>query len=318
MTVTLGIDIGGTKIAAGLVDERGGLSRRTVVPTGAPDGRDAVLERVVALARAVIAGAPEPPVAVGVASAGLVDRISGVVVSATDLLPGWGGVALRGHLETALGLPVEVDNDVNAMALAELELGAARGERDALCVAVGTGVGGAVIVDGRFVRGARGLAGHVGHVVLMAGGRRCTCGARGCVEAYVSGPAIAREFARRAGRHRLREWLDVRPSEVTIQHVVRCLGSGPNESTRLADQTISRAGRLLGHVLGGLANLLDPGVIVIGGGVTAGLGDRFVSAVQAGLVETALPAIRGVRVAPADLGADAGLVGAGLLAMTRG
>jgi glucokinase len=185
-------DIGGTKIAGG-VSVGGAIHCRTEVATGAADGPDAVLGRIVSLGRKVLTAfacafpaAGEPAVA-GVATAGQVDPTTGTLVFATDSLPGWIGLALGPQLAAALGLPVFVDNDVNCFALAEAMVGAGRGYRHLLLVAVGTGIGGGLVVDGQLYRGRRGGAGEIGQILVVPdGGRPCSGALTGCLEAYAA------------------------------------------------------------------------------------------------------------------------------------
>jgi len=317
MSFALGIDIGGTKIAAAVVSESGELQNHTSFPTRAVEGSEVILRRLVDLSRTLIAKAPQPLSAVGVACAGQVDTLRGVIVSATALLPGWSGLPLREYLESHLNLPVVVDNDVKAMGLAEVRLGAGRGERDVLCVAAGTGIGGAIFINGEVYRGANGFAGEIGHLPIVINGRQCTCGGRGCVEAYTGGPAIAYEFALRAGEAQLQDWLNKSSSQITVEDIVSCLVSNKQQARDCARQVIEMSGKLLGRALGGLVNAINPALIILGGGVTHGVGEMFVEAVRHGVMQTALPPMRRVKVVPATLGITAGIIGAGLLAMER-
>ncbi|HVO71088.1 MAG TPA: ROK family protein [Aggregatilineaceae bacterium] len=314
MSITVGIDVGGTKIAAGWTDETGHLAGQQTAPTPAAQGRAAILEQMMAVARAAIAAAPEPVRAIGVATGGQVDVARGVVMSATGLLPGWSGLNLRAELEAALHLPVAVDNDVKATGLAEVRIGAGRDKRHVLCVAVGTGIGGAIFIDGAIYRGAGGFAGEVGHIPIKVNGRPCTCGNRGCIEAYASGPALARDFARRAGRARLRSWFGKEPGDITALDVAHALTGDNVEARDSARQAVAATASLLGQVLGGLLNLLNPEIIVLGGGLTSGLGAIFIDSVRAGATQTALPPVRDLRIVPAALGASAGVIGAALVA----
>ncbi|WP_274385973.1 ROK family protein [Streptosporangium sp. KLBMP 9127] len=193
-TVVIGVDLGGTKTAAGVVTLDGRLLHSAHLPTPAASGAAAVLSQAVRLAAAEAAWAGEAglrPVACGVGSAGTVDA-RGEVSHATTALPGWRGTPLRAAFTAALDLPVRVLNDVHAWALGEARLGAALHSRTALVVTVGTGIGGALVVDGELVPGRTGTAGALGHLPVPAPGpaRRCPCGRTGHLEAYASGPAI--------------------------------------------------------------------------------------------------------------------------------
>jgi len=300
------IDIGGTKIAAALVSRGGLLGDVRAVPTEALNGGSAVLQRSIALIKSVVAGSGAPaPSVVGVATGGWIDRSTGHVAFATDLLPGWSGINLQSEFERSLGLPAVAVNDVHAMGVAEARLGAGRGRRLCLSVAVGTGIGGAITIDGQLFEGAHGMAGALGHIPFRAGGARCSCGRRGCIEAYASGPAIAAAFAECAGRN---------GSEVALLDVLNALNSSEEPLRECARQAVTAAGAALGQVLGGVVNTIDPDVIVLGGGAGLALGDVFHEAVRSSVADCAVRPISPSLVV-AQLGTAAGVVGAGLVAL---
>ena len=196
---TLAVDIGGTKILAGLVGPDGAASAMRQVPTPAQEGPEAIIAAVLGLCRGILAQAPGVS-ACGVGTAGVVGR-DGAITSATDLLKDWAGTPLGERLQVELGLPVTVLNDVHATGFCEARIGAAAGAASALVVAVGTGIGGSLVLDGRLVPGRNGIAGSVGHVPSpLRQGRRCSCGALDHVEAYASGPAMEAEYTRRTGK----------------------------------------------------------------------------------------------------------------------
>jgi len=310
----VGIDIGGTKIAAGLVDRDGLIGGLQVVPTGAQAGGRLVLKRAIDLARSVRDRAPAgaQAAAVGIAAAGWIDSASGRVVAATDLLPGWVGLKLQAAFERELGLPGAAVNDVQAMGVAEGRLGGGRGCRVCLTVAVGTGIGGGITIDGRLLSGAHGFAGAIGHIPWRQGGPKCSCGQQGCIEAEASGPAVARAFDACLRRGPDPGASGSAPS--TLEDVVRAFGAQDRQIRECASRVTRTAGRRLGRVLGGLVNTLDPDVVVLGGGAAIALGERFLAAIGAGTRESALPVMDPVVVS-SRLGAAAGVVGAGLLAL---
>ena len=303
MPDVLCIDIGGTKTAAAALNDDGELVAWVSAPTPAQAGATAVLSLAESLARQVQAAAVARGVevsAVGIAAAGAIDVEQGVPVYAGATLPGWTGAPIRAQLEAALGLPVIVDNDVNALALGELQMGAGRGYSNLLVVAVGTGVGGALIQGGRLWRGASWSAGEIGHLLVdSGGGRRCNCGQAGHLEAYVAGPALAAHYRELAG---LTEPIDLRD-------VAERASAGDAHAV----EAIVAGARTLGRTLAGVACLLDPQAIVIGGGV-AELGDLWWSEVRSAVRSGPLPGPAGVPLLPAQLGTRAGLVGAGCLA----
>ncbi len=193
-----------------------------------------------------------PVAGIGVGAPGIIDRVRGRVVFASDILSGWSGAEVRGELEAHSGLPVTVDNDVRAMAHGENMIGAGRGRTSALFVSIGTGIGGALTVGGQLYHGAHGTAGELAHLLVpVSGAIGCGCGRTDHLEAVASGPAMAAEYAARAG-------VPTQP----LQAVVALMHSGDP----IARAVVSDAGTLLGRVLAGVATAFDPEVIVIGGG----------------------------------------------------
>jgi len=300
----LGIDIGGTKIAAALVRPDGSIAAAQHVPTPAAEGARAVLEATLAAGRSVLDTAAAQGVevlAAGVGAAGHVDHGRGVIMYAAGTLPGWAGTELRGALQAAFGLPVAVDNDVNAMALGEARFGAGRSFSHALYLTVGTGIGGAVVHGGELWRGHSWTAGEIGHLVIdWNGERRCSCGASGHLEAYAAGPAIAARYAALAG-------LDL---PLDLYAVAQRAEAGD----AIARQAISEGAQILGLALGGLLNVLDPQALVIGGGVTQ-LGGRWWQPLEAALRANPMPGPARIVLRHAQLGMEAVLIGAAWLAL---
>ncbi|WP_037357297.1 ROK family protein [Amycolatopsis orientalis] len=296
MTRTAGVDIGGTKIAAGLVDD-GEVVRVLRRPTPA-GGAAAVLDRVATM----LGELAEPFAAIGVGSPGIVR--DGTVVSATDVVPGWAGARVRERLSAQFGVPVAVDNDVRAMAFGESRHGA--GSRDGLVlyVSVGTGLGGALTRRGALVHGAHGSAGEVAHLLTpVRGAVPCGCGRLDHLEAIAAGPAIAAAYSTRAGGE-----------PVSLPEVATRMRSGDSAATAVVTET----GRLLGRVLAGFVTAIDADAVVLGGGAGLGLGEPFVRAVAEALRSEVRPSGRPVEVRPALLGTEAPIVGAALLALEQG
>lgn len=303
MTLVVGVDIGGTKTSAGLVDSAGSLLAVRTAPTPAGRGRGAVLGTAAGLVRA-LSGAPGGAggrvAAVGVGSAGVVDPESGVVASATDAISGWAGTDLRGELSREVGLPVAVDNDVHAHARGERWRGAAAGRADVLVVVAGTGVGASLVLGGRVRHGAHAVAGHAGHLPAPGGGDRpCPCGARGHVEAVASGPALLAEYRRRTGS-----------GAGHLAEVARLAADGD----RTAAAVLTEGAAVLGSAIGGLLNVVDPEIVVVGGGV-AGCGEVWWRALREAVRAEVLPALRDLPVVPSALGAGAALLGAARMAL---
>ncbi|MGB7449925.1 MAG: ROK family protein [Ornithinimicrobium sp.] len=308
----VGVDIGGTKIAAARVNGTGvvhEVAYRATPPLQAEARavEDAIVDAVSALS--------EPDdLPVGVGAAGFVDADGRIVRFAPHV--NWRDEPLADRLQGRLGRPVVVENDANAAAWAEFRFGAGRSERRLMLITLGTGIGGAMVHDGRLERGAHGMAGEFGHMSVVPGGRACECGNRGCWEQYASGSALRREaFERLSGRHRLpRAWVESgmdRPSAITGEGVSVLAHTGDP----LAADVVAAVGTWLGRGIADLVAAVDPGKVVIGGG-GAGAGDLLLDPARAALA--AHLSGRGFRtcpeIVPADLGPRAGLVGAADLA----
>ncbi|RFA16349.1 hypothetical protein B7R21_02955 [Subtercola boreus] len=298
--LVLGIDIGGTKTAVGLVDTDGRVWAGTSARTPSELGPEAVVETAIRLAVAVLSRSGALPVlGCGVGSAGVIEPGVGRVISSTSSLPGWTGTPLSRLLATRLRMPVTVVNDVHAHAVGESQFGAGRGARTVLMVTAGTGIGGALVIDGTVQTGAHGASGHFGHMPSAeASGLPCTCGRSGHLEAVASGPAITSVYSARA--------LPAGIDPATNAEAVFTLADGGDS---LAAIVIDTAGMALGRTLGSLINALDPDVVVVGGGLSGG-GDRWWSAVLRGIENEVIPMLRACPVVPAESGADAALAGA--------
>lgn len=304
MTVYLGIDIGGTKIAGGLVTDAGRVCRREDVPTPAREGGPRILEAAIALARSLYETAGEPVQGVGVGTGGQVDADRGVIVSATELLPGWAGIGIQAAFEDSLGLPAFVDNDVNALAIGEARFGAAKNARSVIFLALGTGVGGALLLDGRLHRGAHWSGGEFGHILLTMGenARRDVGGHRGTLEAYAAGPGL------------VQTWRELTGDTMSVLTGHDIAAQAENQPNGPAAQAVTRTGEYLGFGLVSLANALDPELIVIGGGLTS-LGDALLNPARHILQTRALPGPAACPVVHASLGPNASLIGAASLIM---
>lgn len=311
--VVVGVDIGGTKVLAGVVDEAGRVSSIALRTT---PGRRVVTAQVeAALVEAVLESAADRPLAgVGVAAAGFVDSLGERVMFAPHLP--WQGEPLRDGLQERLGCPVVLDNDANCAARAEAHHGAARGASSALMITMGTGIGGAVLLEGHVLRGANGMAGEFGHMQVVPDGQACECGRRGCWEQYSSGNALVRSArAFMAGQPSvLEEMSGGNPDRVTGPMVT----AAAEEGDLVARRAFASVGDWLGVGTANLVAALDPEVVVIGGGVSAA-GDRLLDPARAALQRTLVGAAH--RVVPdlvaAQLGPQAGMIGAALLHRDR-
>jgi glucokinase len=310
--VAIGIDIGGTKIAGGVVNQRGELLHRTEAPTNASKGGPAIMARAADLVGELIRLAPSAPVGIGVATGGQVDPRTGAIFSATPVIPGWAGMRIRDILQDRFGIAVCVMNDASAAAVGEWRFGAARRVDDFVLLTLGTGVGGGVFSDGRLLRGALGAAGAIGHMVIDCDGRPCNCGSRGCLEAYTSGAAITDRALQIADERGIDTPL-IRAMRADRSAGTRTLGEAAASGDALALEVIREAGEYLGWGFVSLLNLFNPAMIVVGGSV-AELGDLLLDPAKEVAVRHSLRGAKDpVRIVRAELGNNAGLLGAASL-----
>jgi glucokinase len=316
MGLTVGIDIGGTKIAGGIVDEDGKILKQERRRTPSRDA-DAVEATVVDLVKE-FSGSSKIE-AVGVGFAGFIDEKRSRVLLAPNL--GWSDEPLRLAIESKVNLPVVVENDANAAAWGEFKFGGSkaadgRGRDDMVCVTVGTGIGGGLIFNGKLYRGAHGVAAEIGHISVEPGGRLCGCGNRGCWEQYASGNALVREARllaadRRSEAEILLDLGDGTPEGVKGKHITIAARKGDHVALAAFDSLA----RWLGQGMADLAAILDPGRFVLGGGVSEA-GDLLLGATRRAFIDS----LSGAEDRPvpeislATLGNDAGLIGAADLA----
>lgn len=315
MTLTIGVDVGGTKVAAGVVDVAGEVRARIRRDTPADDvakTRDVIVEVVKELA------AEHEVAAVGIGAAGWIDAERSTVLFAPNIA--WRDEPLRDFVSNAVGLPVVVENDANVAAWAEFRYGAGREADDSMVLlTIGTGVGGGIVLGGELLRGAHGIAAELGHVLLVPDGHLCGCGRLGCIEQYASGNALVR-FARAGARQepdRATVLLEVAGGDIDA-----ITGPMVTAAARSGDPVSGAAfvqiGRWLGIGLADMAQILDPQVLVVGGGVVEA-GDLLLGPTRRSFMD-ALAVRARISVAeirPAELGNSAGMVGAADLARRR-
>jgi glucokinase len=305
--LTVGIDIGGTKVLAAVVDPAGTVLAVDRRPTEGHDVR-AVENTIVDLVQAF--SRQYDVAAVGIGAAGFVDVTRTIVMFSPHL--DWRREPLRARVAERVRLPVVVDNDANTAALAETRFGAGRGHRYVLCVTLGTGIGGALVLDQRVYRGANGMAGEFGHMQVVPDGHWCECGNRGCWEQYASGNALvrdARELVRSTSpmAHHLREMVGGDASRLQGPQITQAARDGDPLSIEL----LADVGRWLGVGLAGMAAAFDPGCIIIGGGLSDA-GDLLIGPTRTAFSRSLTG--RGHREEPvivqAELGPNAGFIGA--------
>lgn len=294
----LAIDIGGSKLVMGLVTRQGRIVGKRRVDSANMGNISALLTIIEEGANALMREYPgQHPHAVGVAVPGLADSARGNWVYSP--FSGIGDIPIAQHLQERLGMPVRIQNDVNACALAERAFGTCRGVDDFLWVTVSNGIGGALVLNGRLYEGYGGYAGEIGHVCVQPGGQRCGCGNHGCLEAEAAGPAITRMYRERTG------------TQLPADQIAQAAKAGDAQ----AAEVFAASGRYIGQALACAANLLNPRLVVLGGGVSMAfslLEAGILQQLRAGLFSAAN---RSLRVIPTALGYWAGLMGAAQIAM---
>ncbi len=294
--LALGIDLGGTQLRAAIVDREGRIIERGAVATNVAGGPDAIVAQMVELARGVGVRHPECLAqTIGVCAPGPLDTVAGVVLEIATM-PGWENFPLRQRLSEAFGQSVVLENDAIAAAFGEWKFGAGAGVKNMVYVTVSTGIGGGVVVDGHLLRGNRGMAGHIGHMMIAPDGPRCGCGGIGCFEALASGTNFAiagqaKGFADGAA-------------------IVEAARKGNKAALELVRQEAD----YLGYGFASLIHLFSPERLVIGGGVSKAL-DLMQTQIRAKIADIVMPPFRGCELVAAQLGDNSGIVGAAALAM---
>jgi glucokinase len=312
--LVLALDVGGTKLAAGVVAPDGRILATGMVPAGPADGPDRMIERHLALARRLVIEAAVEWSAVelvGIGCGGPLDRVTGTVHEPVNL-PGWIDYPIVRRVEDALGRPAVLENDATAALLGELWFGAARGRRDVAYFTISTGIGGGIALDGEVRRGAAGNAGEFGHQSVAWDGWPCACGRRGCVEAFASGTNIARRAREAVARKPGARLIELAGSAdaITAAHVVAAVREGDPLAREVWDATTA----VLGAGVANVVNLFNPELVVLGGGVTAA-GNLLLEPVARSARTALPPAANAVEIVLAALGSNVGIVGAAAVAL---
>ncbi len=316
MKKIVGLDIGGTKIAAGFVRPDGTVISKITRPTFAEKGFSFSIERVFRTVEELIAESGEPGediAGIGVCAPGPLDPENGIVYNPPNL-PGWKNVPLVEMLQKRFKVEVRMDNDANAAGIAELLWGAAEGCRDVFYVTVSTGIGTAVIIGGRIYHGKNGMAGEAGHVTINSDSeKKCNCGTPGCIESIASGTSVARDFKEMLRRKKITDSPVVSLAggleSITMEHIAAAAENGDT----LALETIQAQGKNIGIWLGGMISVLDPEMIVIGGGVSL-VGDMLFQPIRETIPKNTInPFASETPVVQAKLRKDVGICGAASL-----
>jgi glucokinase len=299
----VGVDLGASKVASALVSPANEIIARCRIETRPLDGPAAVADRICECVGDLIAQAPAGVCVtrVGLCSPGPLDHVSGMIYDPPNLT-GWRNVPFAAMLSERLGMPVQLEHDAKASALAEFHLGAGRGARNMALIIVGTGIGAAIIIDGQLYRGPTNSAGEIGHITVDLNGPICTCGSNGCVESYAGGPAIMRAYS-----YATRKTIDS----------AAAVGRAASEGDPIALRIFQEAGRALGAGIATLAMLMDVNIFVLFGSVIKA-GEILLAPVRASVPQYAFHSVsQRVRVMACELGDDAGVLGAALVAKQR-
>jgi glucokinase len=307
----VGVDIGGTNIKIALVADGPTVLARRLLPMGLKEKPGAVITRLSDAVREIGSQARVAPLQVGIGCAGLIDTSLGIVRISPNL-SGWRDVPLASLLSQELHVKVTVDNDANVFSVAEGFYGAAKDARNAVFVTLGTGVGGGLKLRGEIYTGSCGFAGEIGHITIDPDGPVCSCGNRGCLESFAGSGRIvrrARTLIEEEGRQE--EWL-AKGLMSLDDLTAKDLGEASKDGNEIANRVFAEAGEYVGIALASLTNLLNPEIIVIGGGVSKA-GEPLFQAVRATVTRRAMaPSSKCVEIVPARFGDDAGVIGAAM------
>ena len=310
-----GIDIGGTNIKFGIFDNKGTILYKEHKPTMSEKGPQALLHLVTNIGERLLYHAAEEEMDIryiGVGSPGAIDSQKGIVVGPCPNIEGWTGTRIGEALFERLNVPIYVDNDVNSMALAEYRFGAAQGKKNVVCLTVGTGIGGAFLFDGKIMHGSNYTGGELGHMTINFDGPPCACGSDGCLEAYCSSKYILQRIRKKLNGKLTPVFNEVLGADIESL-TIKKLFAAYKKGDEIASEVIAETARYLGIGLSGIVNLLNPEIVVIGGGITDG-GGNFVELVTEEIKSRAFSsATEKLQVVKASLGNDAGFIGAGLL-----
>ena len=315
----IGVDMGGTKILSAVVDAEGQILATAKVPTQAKDGPSIVIDRIADSIKEAFQKSDvsvDTIRAIGIGAPGPLDPETGVVIFAPNL--GWKDVPLKTELEERIGIPTFVDNDVNIGTLGEHTYGTGRGVQNLVGIFVGTGIGGGIILNGELFHGASKTAGEIGHIIVQEGGPKCGCGNRGCLEALASRTAMTKQL-RNAIMKKGKKSIITKLNDGDLQQIRSgTLAKALRNKDKLTQKIFKETTKYLGVGIGSIVNFLNPEMIVLGGGVVEALDQDFIKAIRKAAKKYALPdTLKGVQIVRAQLGDDAGVLGAAALARQR-
>lgn len=306
MAFYIGLDLGGTNLKYALGDENGQILIKKQRPSLARETSDVILNNLVDAVHDLCSKRKRNITAVGIGSPGCIDFEKGRIVGIAANLPNWSGAPIKQRLQRLIDMPVFVDNDANLMALAETRLGAAKNYKNVVCITVGTGIGGGIVIGGELYRGATYSAAEIGHMSIEVNGKKCDCGNKGCLELYTAAPALVDHYVQKLKQ----SGLFYSETEINPEYIFEKARIDED----LAIETINEVCEYLGAGIANIVNLINPEIIVIGGGVS-GAGDPFIKRIAKVVKARALNAnTKRLKIVQASLGNDAGVIGAILLA----
>lgn len=311
-TYAIGIDLGGTSVKYALIDNEGVFHFQGKLPSKADVSAEAVIGQLVAASKETMASAQQLGVAVegiGIGTPGIVDETNRIVLGGAENIKGWENLNLADRIEAETGLPVQMGNDANLMGLGETMYGAGQGARNVVFLTIGTGIGGAVVIDGKLFNGFANRGTELGHVPLIANGEPCACGSVGCLEHYASTSALVRRFSKRASE----SGISFPNEEINGELIVRLY----KEGDKLATESLEEHCDFLGHGIAGFINIFSPQRIVIGGGLSEA-GDFYIQKVSEKAHRYAMTDCAvNTRIMAASLGNKAGSIGAASLVFSH-
>lgn len=311
-TYAIGIDLGGTSVKYALIDNEGVFHFQGKLPSKADVSAEAVIGQLVAASKETMASAQQLGVAVegiGIGTPGIVDETNRIVLGGAENIKGWENLNLADRIEAETGLPVQMGNDANLMGLGETMYGAGQGARNVVFLTIGTGIGGAVVIDGKPFNGFANRGTELGHVPLIANGEPCACGSVGCLEHYASTSALVRRFSKRASE----SGISFPNEEINGELIVRLY----KEGDKLATESLEEHCDFLGHGIAGFINIFSPQRIVIGGGLSEA-GDFYIQKVSEKAHRYAMADCAvNTRIMAASLGNKAGSIGAASLVFSH-
>ncbi len=311
-TYAIGIDLGGTSVKYALIDNEGVFHFQGKLPSKADVSAEAVIGQLVAASKETMASAQQLGVAVegiGIGTPGIVDETNRIVLGGAENIKGWENLNLADRIEAETGLPVQMGNDANLMGLGETMYGAGQGARNVVFLTIGTGIGGAVVIDGKLFNGFANRGTELGHVPLIANGEPCACGSVGCLEHYASTSALVRRFSKRASE----SGISFPNEEINGELIVRLYKEGDKQATERLEEHCD----FLGHGIAGFINIFSPQRIVIGGGLSEA-GDFYIQKVSEKAHRYAMADCAvNTRIMAASLGNKAGSIGAASLVFSH-